>query len=298
MNLLQLKYFKRVAELEHISKAAKQLMISQPSLTKTIRLLENELGVKLFDHLGNSIKLSQKGDVVLHYATQILQCVEEMHQDILTSSNNQEKTLSIGVKAAANLIPKYVLGFRKLFPDININISQITLEADNPKTLTNYHYVIYPSVEKPNKANIVTLLQEPCLIAFPLEHPSSSADVVDIKNCSKERFLILREKTPISEITNSTCLSAGFLPKIDIACDSWETIYSLIEAGMGIALLPSYTWNLSGQPFKITTRPLTEPVCRYINLIWQDDKPLSENAILFQKYLISFFQDLSHNQKH
>ena len=58
MNLLQLSYFKKVAETEHISRAAQQLMISQPSLTKTIKHLEAELNTSLFDHSGSQISLS------------------------------------------------------------------------------------------------------------------------------------------------------------------------------------------------------------------------------------------------
>jgi len=75
MDLLQLRYFKKVAELEHISQAAEQLMISQPSLSKTIRHLETELNVELFDRRGKNIFINSNGEIVYKYTTRILQSI-------------------------------------------------------------------------------------------------------------------------------------------------------------------------------------------------------------------------------
>jgi len=292
MNLLQLTYFKKVAELEHISRAAEQLMISQPSLTKTIRHLETELDAALFHRSGNSISISEKGEIVLKYTNQILQNVDDMCRELKDTSALNNNTVYIAVKAAASVIPKYILGFKKLFPDVNISITQTTLDLADLNTTPPYDYFIYSSVEKPIQSNIITLLQEPCHLAIPSNHPFVNDEVVDIKNCSKERFLILRQQSPISELTNTICNSAGFIPRIDLTCDSWETIYSLIDASMGIALLPAYTWNVSNLPHNIVLKPLTQPVYRHINICWNYDHSHSENAILFRKYLISFFHDL------
>lgn len=267
-------------------------MISQPSLTKTIKHLEAELNTSLFDHSGSQISLSKKREVALKYTNRILQNVEDMRQELNDLSHVENNTIRITVMAAASVIPRYILGFKKLFPDVNINITQINDITPNQSVLEKCDYFIYSSVDKPDSEQIITLLQEPCLLALPSNHIKSSDKFVHIKDCSHEQFLILRQKSPLCELTNVICEKAGFAPHIDLTCDSWETIYSLIEAGMGISLIPSLTWNASNQPRHIILKQMPFPVYRYINLKWHKDCVLSENAILFQKYLISFFQEL------
>ena len=72
MNFLQLSYFKKVAELEHISQAANELYISQPALSKSVHLLEEEIGYPLFTREGTGIRLNENGRILYRYACRIL----------------------------------------------------------------------------------------------------------------------------------------------------------------------------------------------------------------------------------
>ena len=82
MEITHLRYFKKTAELEHITKAAQELHVAQPSLSRTISMLEDELKVKLFNRKGKSIELNEYGIIVLNHTNRILKELEAIHREI------------------------------------------------------------------------------------------------------------------------------------------------------------------------------------------------------------------------
>ena len=101
MDLLQLRYFLVVARREHISKAAEELYIAQPSLSRTIRRLEKEIGVPLFDRRGKSIRLNQFGQAFLEYVEQQFRLLEEGQHKVREMAGLEQGDISL---AAASLL--------------------------------------------------------------------------------------------------------------------------------------------------------------------------------------------------
>ena len=90
MEITHLRYFKKTAELEHITKAAQELHVAQPSLSRTISMLEDELKVKLFNRKGKSIELNEYGIIVLNHTNRILKELEAIHREIDDARENHE----------------------------------------------------------------------------------------------------------------------------------------------------------------------------------------------------------------
>lgn len=88
MEITHLRYFKKTAELEHITKAAQELHVAQPSLSRTISMLEDELKVKLFNRKGKSIELNEYGIIVLNHTNRILKELEAIHREIDDAREN------------------------------------------------------------------------------------------------------------------------------------------------------------------------------------------------------------------
>lgn len=113
MELTHLRQFKAVAETENVAAASKLLFISQPSLHRTIKKLEEELGCELFDRSGRRLKLNMQGKIVLSYANAMLDAVEEMEKGFSKKSRLPQKTLQIGTTSDSVLnyvIPTYPNG--------------------------------------------------------------------------------------------------------------------------------------------------------------------------------------------
>ena len=292
MDLLQLRYFKKVAELEHISQAAEQLLISQPSLSKTIRHLEMDLEADLFDRRGKNIYINDNGKIVYKYAAKILQSIDNMTSELNDNTLKKEACITLQANAAIEAIPKYIIGFKKLHPEITINIKQNAIGTNES---SDYDFIIDTTREKSKHANTLTLLKEPCSIAVSKNHPLAYQENISIEDFRLDSFLILRDRRPLSLMLKERCKQAGFAPIVGLTCDDWEAIYSMVEANIGVSLIPVITWNLSHHKHDFVMKKLSPPIYRYINLSWKEDAYLSEPAKIFRTYMVEFFEYLEQN---
>ena len=135
MEITHLRYFKKTAELEHITKAAQELHVAQPSLSRTISMLEDELKVKLFNRKGKSIELNEYGIIVLNHTNRILKELEAIHREIDDARENSVMNVTFSMNAASTLIPRLVRGFKEEHSDIRLHILIEAGEGDFHRSL-------------------------------------------------------------------------------------------------------------------------------------------------------------------
>jgi len=123
MDLLQLRYFQVVARVEHMTKAAEELLISQPSLSKTIRRLEKEIGVPLFDRQGRSIRLNQFGKACLEHTASLFQELEEGQCQVRDMAGLEHGEVSL-VASSLHGLPALLHSFQLLHPFVHFHLSQ------------------------------------------------------------------------------------------------------------------------------------------------------------------------------
>ncbi|MBO1511528.1 LysR family transcriptional regulator [Metabacillus bambusae] len=111
VDIQQLRHFKVIAELEHMTRASERLLVAQPALSKTIRLLEEEFQVKLFDRLGKNIHLNENGRILLKYTNQIMDNLDDAKKEILEYNNQQNNVVTITMQAASKLNTYPVVGY-------------------------------------------------------------------------------------------------------------------------------------------------------------------------------------------
>ena len=119
MDLLQLKYFKVVAEQEHITKSAKLLMVSQPYLSALIARLEEEMGGQLFDRDGRNIVLNEYGKILLQHANEALQHLEDAKKEIADMRSRDTKYIRLG-SSSIMLSKRWLVDFLKEHDDISL----------------------------------------------------------------------------------------------------------------------------------------------------------------------------------
>ncbi|AOT69470.1 LysR family transcriptional regulator [Geosporobacter ferrireducens] len=289
MELLQLRYFKMIAETEHITKVAEELSISQSALSKTIKILETELGVKLFDREGKYIKLNQNGKIFLKYVNKTLQSLEDAKKELLDHNHNSKNEITIYVQAAMFMLPKIISMFSEKHPHIKFHISQKQFSPGNKK----YDFMIYiPSPNASHSENTITLLEEEIVLAVNKNHKLANRKSVSLCDLSTENFISLPEFTQLRISTDHYCRISGLTPNIILECYDSPTILELVKNGMGISFVPRYSWgDITDKELSLVS--ISSPKCtRLINLTWDDSEYLSNAAMLFKKHIIEFYANL------
>jgi len=290
MELLQLKYFKKIAEVQNMTRVAEEIHISQSALSKTIRILETELGVKLFDREGKYIKLNRNGEIFLKYVNRSLQSLDDAKKELDDYNSEKKQDIVIYVQAAMFMLPKIITGFNQKYPNIKFHISQKQFNKDD----TKYDFIIYiPAPEEIKNNNSITLLEEDLNLAVSKNHHLAGKIDIKLESLSKEKFIGLPSYTKLRKTTDHYCNMAGFIPNVILECYDSPTILELVKNGMGIAFVPKYSWgNIEHQELSLIN--IHSPKCtRAINLSWRESEYISESAKLFKSFIIEFFSNLN-----
>lgn len=246
MEIRQLRYMLKIAEERSFSKAAKQLYITQPSLSHYIANLEKQLGVKLFDRTNSPLTLTDAGKLFAEKARNVLNQHDELLVQIneIASCKTGELTIGISSIRGANLLPQVLPVFCERFPGIEINLIQenskelIELTCNGTTSLS-----ILPLSEKPKLLEYVAIQQEELLVSLPPKHPLLPKAVpqqgkrypqISLALLKDEPFIIPKKTNLLRPVINDLFNRAGFSPKILLETDCITTAYSLVTSGMGI----------------------------------------------------------------
>lgn len=291
MDLQHLKYFKRTAELEHITQASLDLHIAQPALSKAIKDLETEMGAPLFDRHNRRIHLNENGKILLKYANKIDECIEELHQDLTTNSLHEENHIIILLKSTPIMLPRLIYQFSQENPQVNFRL--ITYNRTINEQKLEHDFTISASTQEHSPCvGSVQLLDEEMVLAVPLGHPLAG-QTVSLAQAAQENFISLPSDYLFYHELIKNCRKAGFTPRITLESSDYYTISGLVEAGEGIAMVPRYSWGIQDRP-NLAFASIRSPICRNkIVLSWNNSAALSDSQKAFIQYAIDFFFPVS-----
>ncbi|MBE7721818.1 LysR family transcriptional regulator [Lacrimispora indolis] len=289
MDLQSLLYFKKIAELEHFTKAANELHIAQPSLSRTINNLENELGVAVFDRVGKYIKLNTYGKILLERTNRVFKELDGITTDIEESKKDFDTTVIISLSSASKILPEIIMEFNKIYPTTKFKI----LHGDYKTASNAAHDLFLYSTAHPifDHPCACSLFREEILVALPKSNPLSDQEAINLHDLSELDFICLQKGKSIRTITDFYCEMVNFKPKIILESNSPETVKNFIEKGLGVSFTPSITWGKVLGGDNISLLPVAFPRCySYLNLTWREDDYLSSSAKNFRDYLIRYFE--------
>ena len=272
LTLLALSYFQKTAELQHLTRAAEALHISQPSLSHTIKVLETELGVPLFSRSGRNIVLTRYGEILLRHTNRIMQELHGAQKELADTKESQKLTVTISLFAASMIIPAFLTRFRQEHPDIRFEILQ---QHNKPGQQNQNHVDLFlsSSINPIENDHSVTLLKEDIMLAMPDTDPHA--------------------RKSLRTITDFYCRMAGFVPHVVLESDSPMTVREFIRAGLGVSFAPRITWHGVGGDH-VALVPISSPSCsRYISLSWKKGEKLSPPADMLKRYIIENFSDFA-----
>ncbi|MGN0633704.1 MAG: LysR family transcriptional regulator [Oscillospiraceae bacterium] len=234
MELLQLKYFRIIAQTENISKAAEQLYIAQPSLSMTLKRLEDELGIPLFDRNGKKITLNKAGRIFLRYCDEIFSSIDNALLELDELKGSEAADVNIEVRSASLLIP----GIIRKIQNQNSRIMPHIFQSG----CTDADLTIYSDISQ-HSGSSELLIREPMGIVFPETHPLARSLKICQKDIEQHSFISLSPDCSLYKIISHFCEKANFQPNISTYVDSPALMRELLKMGLGAAFVPKFTWS-------------------------------------------------------
>lgn len=288
MDLLALRYFQTVARLEHVGKAAEQLRVAQPSLSRTLARLEHDLGVPLFDRHGRRIRLNRYGAAFLRRVDRILAELADARQELADTAGLDRGTVAI---AAETLLPVADLlrSFIPAHPLVDLRLFQSSSAGMTEKLRTGEVDLCITTQPLPGpNIRSEVLLDEPVLLCVPVGHPLAARERVSVADLAGEPFLAPHSGYWLRPLTEHLFAKAGV--ELNIVCESDEpwVLFQLIEAGLGIGLAPVVS---PGTYPTVTWLAVDDPDCRRVlRVAWRDDTYFSAAAQRFRDHALDHFR--------
>ena len=273
MNLTNLSYFLKVAEKEHITRAAEELHMTQPALSRAIGALETELGVELFEREGKNIRLNENGVILRQSAERIFQELDELQRRLRDNREGVTGSVCIGSSFPGrepDLVQACILEFMQQYPDVSINYLQHS-PSQLRRELEEHRIDVAITSLPIHSENIEfqEVFTEKLGILIAADHPLAQKPVLRVADLRNERFYCNNSNSDTQDLTREFCHQAGFEPIIFFQGFFPELIGQAVSRGKGVSFLAESRFRrdqMSGTQYawqrNLTFRPVEEDYCR------------------------------------
>ncbi|MFJ8236189.1 LysR family transcriptional regulator [Ureibacillus sp. NPDC094379] len=287
MELLQLKYFQKVAYLQHISKAAKELNISQPSLSLMIKRLEDEMGTPLFDRIGRNIQLNESGKIFLKHVNTIFSEIENAKMEIQNSYNETHKKIKISI-SNPRFLSGVLIGYFNKNPEAYIQQSIGTKESISVQLKKGEIDlgIAGPPIED-NVIESCVLIEEEIVLVLPKNHQLSGRRMIELKEVASDSFISLAGYEEYKNIIHELFQSAGFEPKVAFEVDH-ALLFEMFQLNKGVGLIPITLC----EKYQLNYVKLSDPNARFVvGISWLKERYLSSYAKDFRDFIKTFYKN-------
>jgi DNA-binding transcriptional LysR family regulator len=292
MEIRQLNYFLNVADQLSFTKASQILHISQPSLSKVIQIIEEELGVILFDRSTRRLQLTDDGKILVKFANTIMSSLEDLHVALAEGKQFKKGTIKLGLPPVigVSFFPSIIAKFRNLYPQVQIQLIEEGGKIVEQSLLDgkiDLGVVVLPV----NENNFETLpFVERCLsLIVHANHPLATKENIRLSELKNEHFILFKEGFSLYDRVREACISEGFEPLIAYESSQWDFIGEMVAADLGIALLPDMVCSkIDSRQIKVI--PILIPQVNWnLALIWRKNNYLSHAAKAWIKFMGEMF---------
>ncbi len=245
MNLRQIRHFAVVAETLNIRRAAERLHIAQPPLSVSIKRLEGELGTPLFLRERRGLRLTAAGEAILAHARQVLFHSDQLKKTAASAAEGMAGHLRVAFVGSATytLFPRALPAFRARYPQVELELregttSQMLRQVERGEI--DLGLVRHPIVEA-TSAELVPVERDRLVAALPAGSPLARRRRLRLGELAQEPFILYSASAALNLRTQVlyACERAGFKPRIVQEAVQVQTLLSLVESAMGVALVPS-----------------------------------------------------------
>jgi LysR family transcriptional regulator, hydrogen peroxide-inducible genes activator len=241
MEVNQLRYVCAIADTGNFSRAAERCRIAQPSLSQQVQKLEDDLGVKLFDRLGRSIRLTEAGRAFIPRARAILEQLDAARSSAADKNADLRGNVTVGVipTVAPYLMPAYTASFAKKFPDAKLRIIEETTSVlvEGLRDLS-IDVAILALPLRHKDLELFPIRTEPLFAVLRKNHPRARAKSLALKDLRGESFVMLRDGHCFRDLSLDTCTRARVTPNIAFESGQFSSLLGMVATGIGVSLIP------------------------------------------------------------
>ena len=261
MDLKQLEYFVRVAELGSFTRASSVLDIAQPALSRQVRLLEVELRQNLLLRNGRGVTTTEAGKLLLEHGRGILHQVARAREDLGRVSGALAGRVALGLppSIAKMMTVPLTREFRKRLPNAALSISEGLTISMQEWLLTGRLDIALLYNPPPTPELDTTPLMEEELFLIGLRTPKAKAVPISLKEVSALPLVIPSRPNAIRMVVETQMAGIGCKPEISLEIDGIAAILDLVADGAGYAILPKYALATSTHPEAYLARPIVKP---------------------------------------
>ena len=276
MELRHLRYFVAVAEDLNFTKAAAKLHLAQPSLTRQIHNLEEEIGVRLLSRTKSHVALTEEGRSFLVDARRILALATESILAVQRLGRGETGQLNIAYLSNFDfeLLPETLAAFRQTFPHVALNLFDMT-PAEQVRALEarkiDLGFVGLPPPAGARQLTWESIARQRTIVVLPVKHPLARKRQIKLTDLKTMFFVGLSEKTHpgFRDWLHATCQQAGFTPRILQDAELEPALMTFVAEGLGVSLAREHIKKLAHPG--VALRPLTPAVKSDYCIAWNRD---------------------------
>jgi DNA-binding transcriptional LysR family regulator len=288
ITLRQLYGFKAVADVGTFTAAAQRLRVAQPALSLSIRDLESELGAKLFDRTTRRVELTAAGREFLLSVDKLIVDLEHAVQNARDLAERKRGRMVVAAPPllAAMIVPSAVADYKKRFPAINVSVidTQPNMIVDKVRSgEADCGIGTFADAEEGVRRDV---LFEDALMAWcPAQSQVARSARVAWKDLAANPLIAMTRDSRIRFLVDQACESIGQSIRPAYEVSHMTTAIMLVEAGLGMAVLPAYVWGFA-RAFNVVPKALCDPeVRREVTVVYATSRALSPAAESFLQCL-------------
>lgn len=284
----QLRYFIAVAKYEHLGRAAEELGLSQPALSRSISRLEEEFDTRLFDRSGRRIQLNSNGKVLLRHVERALAELEDVRKALRDTKDQARHVVSIGFLATfgARVIPNLIRRFKVDHPSVQFRLLQGPYPSLRERLVSGEIdlCLVAPRFVDTN-LDWKPLFTEELFVLVPRAHRLAAQVSISLSEIANEPVVALKKDYGMRQYVDDLCRQAGFTPDIAYEGEEISTLVGLVGANFGVTLAPAE--SVKGSDLVRAVR-ISEPQCfRTIGVAWRRGRYMSDTTARFRDHIIN-----------
>lgn len=288
MELRQLEYFQKVSKYKNFTKAAEALHVSQPSVTNSIRKLEEELGVVLLDRNKKRVFLTEEGKIFLDRIEKILFDIDDTLVEIQDLKCLDQGHIKLGLPPiiGAHFFPKMFIEFSKEHPNIHLQVSEegsVNARQLIEEGELDLGLIILPKSAK--NLETIEIFKNDIVLCVDKDHKLSEKKEVSFTELKDEDFILLKDDSFHRKAIMQKCQKNKVEPHVIFSSSQVETIKALVASGMGISFLLEMATR---ETKDIVAIPLVDTIETTIGLAWRKDKYLSKATQCFIDFIKNY----------